>query len=54
MVFFVLPVVVPKLTNLSENQNLAITTNLVTKTLVRPQQSLILQNMRHGWLRAMN
>jgi len=36
MVFFVLPVVVPKLTNLSENQNLAITTNLVTKTLVRP------------------
>ena len=36
MLFFVLPVVVPRLIDLSTNQNLAITTNLVTKKLVRP------------------
>ena len=36
MLFFVLPVVVPKLVDLSTNQNLATTTNLVTKTLERP------------------
>ena len=36
MLFFVLPVAVPRLVDLGTNQNLATTTNLVTKTLVRP------------------
>ena len=36
MLFFVLPVIVPRLADLSTNQKLATTTNLVTKTLVRP------------------
>ena len=36
MLFFVLPFVVPMLTDLNKNQRLTITTNVVTKTLVRP------------------
>ena len=53
MLFFVLPFVVPMLTDLNKNQRLAITTNVVTKTLVRPATESDIA--RHeAWVKAGN
>ena len=53
MLFFILPFVVPMLTDLNKNQRLAITTNVVTKTLVRPATESDIA--RHeAWVKAGN